>query len=261
MKLTTTVLILALSGTALAQAAVANKNATPAAKPVTAPANSKPAQVAPAKPAQAAPAKPATATKQGTATPTKVTTTAAKSGTPTQAKPTTPAAKPVTMAAKPVVVKPATAKPVAKPAVKTVAVKPVKPVVKKVEKKAEAAPEKPVAEEKKPTEVVANAKNRRDPFVSIVMNREGPPCAGGGKKCIAIDQVTLQGVVRSPSGPIAVISSGANKTYFLRENDPVYNGVVVKISPDSIVFRETVMDRLGKTSQREVVKKIRNTPA
>lgn len=240
MKLTTSVLILALTGTALAQAP-ANKNAAPAAKPATAPANPKPAQAAPLKAAATTAAKPAT-------------TTAAKPAT-TPAKPATAVAKPATSAAKP-----ATAKPAAKPVVKTAAVKTAKPV-KKTAKKAEAAPAKPESEEKKPTEVTANAKDRRDPFVSIVMNREGPPCAGGGKKCIAIDQVTLQGVVRSPSGPIAVISSGANKTYFLRENDPVYNGVVVKISPDSIVFRETVMDRLGKTSQREVVKKIRNTPA
>ena len=254
MKLTTSVLILALTGTALAQAPAVNKNATPAAKPVAAPANSKPAQAAPAKPVQAAAAKPVTtAAKQGAST-------ATKSGTPTPAKPATAAAKPVTAPVRPVMAKPVTVKPAVKPAVKAAAVKPVKPVVKKVEKKAEAAPEKP-AEEKKPTDVVANAKNRRDPFVSIVMNREGAPCSGGGKKCIAIDQVTLQGVVRAPSGPIAVISSGANKTYFLRENDPVYNGVVVKISPDSIVFRETVIDRVGKTSQREVVKKIRNTPA
>jgi Tfp pilus assembly protein PilP len=38
----------------------------------------------------------------------------------------------------------------------------------------------------------------------------------------------------------------------------VYNGVVVKITPDSIVFRESVTDRLGKTVQREVVKKVNN---
>ena len=120
---------------------------------------------------------------------------------------------------------------------------------------------KPQPSGEKPVETSVSAKNRRDPFLSVIMSRDGPACAGAGKKCIAIDQITLQGVVRSPNGAIAVVSSGAKKTYFLRENDPVYNGVVVKISPDSIVFRETVMDRLGKTSQREVVKKIQNSPA
>jgi hypothetical protein len=41
----------------------------------------------------------------------------------------------------------------------------------------------------------------------------------------------------------------------LRENDPVFNGYVVKITGDSVVFQETVQDKLGKTFTREVVKK------
>ena len=57
-----------------------------------------------------------------------------------------------------------------------------------------------------------------------------------------------------------VVSNGMNKAYFLRENDPVFNGYVVKITGDSIVFQETVQDRLGKTFTREVTKKI-TTPS
>jgi hypothetical protein len=70
----------------------------------------------------------------------------------------------------------------------------------------------------------------------------------------------LRGVVHSENGFIAVVSNGLNKAYFLRENDPVFNGYVVKITGDSIVFQETLQDRLGKTFTREVVKKI-TTPA
>jgi hypothetical protein len=40
----------------------------------------------------------------------------------------------------------------------------------------------------------------------------------------------------------------------------VFNGYVMKITGDSIVFRETLQDRLGKNFTREVVKKI-TTPA
>jgi hypothetical protein len=105
-------------------------------------------------------------------------------------------------------------------------------------------------------------KRGRDPFVSVIQERTGNiACAGPGKKCLIVDQVLLRGVVRSQGEAIAVVSSSANKTYFLRENDPVYNGVVVKITPDSIVFRESVTDRLGKTVQREVVKKVNNPAA
>jgi hypothetical protein len=55
---------------------------------------------------------------------------------------------------------------------------------------------------------------------------------------------------------IAVVSNTSQKAYFLRENDPVYNGFVVRITPDSVVFREQVTDKLGKKSTREVVKKV-----
>ena len=41
---------------------------------------------------------------------------------------------------------------------------------------------------------------------------------------------------------------------------PVFDGYVVKITGDSIIFKETVQDRLGKSFTREVTKKI-TTPA
>jgi len=56
------------------------------------------------------------------------------------------------------------------------------------------------------------------------------------------------------------VMNAMNKAYFLRENDPVFNGYVVKITGDSIVFKETMQDKLGKSFTREVTKKI-STPA
>jgi hypothetical protein len=56
---------------------------------------------------------------------------------------------------------------------------------------------------------------------------------------------------------IAVVESSTRKiSYFLRENDPVFNGFVVRITFDTVVFRENVMDRLGKQSTRDVVMKV-----
>jgi Tfp pilus assembly protein PilP len=110
-----------------------------------------------------------------------------------------------------------------------------------------------------PAPEIASSK-KRDPFVSPIVSKVGGPTnCSGGKKCLVVDQVALRGIVRSQNGMIAVIVNAANKAYFMRENDPVYNGFVVKITPDSIVFRETVTDRLGKPGTREVVKKV-NAP-
>jgi Tfp pilus assembly protein PilP len=105
-----------------------------------------------------------------------------------------------------------------------------------------------------------NANGRRDPFISPVVSHAGGSGCSTGKKCLEIGAINLRGVVHSESGFIAVVSNDINKAYFLRENDPVFNGYVVKITGDSIVFQETLQDRLGKTFTREVVKKI-TTPA
>jgi Tfp pilus assembly protein PilP len=102
---------------------------------------------------------------------------------------------------------------------------------------------------------------KRDPFVSPVVNHTmtGSGCSTG-KKCLAIDQIALRGVVKSDDGMIAVVVNATDKAYFLRENDPVFNGYVVKITGDSIIFKETIEDKLGKPFTREVTKRI-STPA
>jgi Tfp pilus assembly protein PilP len=68
--------------------------------------------------------------------------------------------------------------------------------------------------------------------------------------------VVLKGVVKTPAGMIAMVENAAKKQYNLREKDPVYNGFVLKITGDSIVFRETVTDLLGNSSSKEVVKRV-----
>jgi type II secretory pathway component PulC len=70
----------------------------------------------------------------------------------------------------------------------------------------------------------------------------------------------LRGIVRSPNGMIAVVENGAKRAYFLRENDPVWHGMVEKINGDSVVFREETVDtKTGKSSTHEVVKRV-NAP-
>lgn len=100
-------------------------------------------------------------------------------------------------------------------------------------------------------------RGKRDPFVSVIraQSAAGGGCATG-KRCLVIGDIALKGIVRSPEGMIAVVENGQRKSYFLHENDPVFNGQVVKIEPDAIVFRETVVDRAGRQSTREVVKRI-----
>jgi len=110
---------------------------------------------------------------------------------------------------------------------------------------------KPDAEKK------INLAGHRDPFVSPVRNHAvtGSGCSTG-KRCLAIEQVNLRGVVRSESGMIAIVTNSLDKAYFLHESDPVFNGYVVKITGDSVVFQQSFEDKMGKPLTREVVKRI-----
>ena len=133
--------------------------------------------------------------------------------------------------------------------------KPAKPAVAVEDKK------NPVDSKKDAHPTISMAGGRRDPFLSPVVNHSmgGSGCSTG-KRCLAVDQIALTGIVKSDAGMIAVVMNAMNKAYFLRENDPVFNGYVVKITGDSIVFKETMQDKLGKSFTREVIKKI-TTPA
>ncbi|MFL6301228.1 MAG: hypothetical protein ACJ71N_11550 [Terriglobales bacterium] len=213
--------------------------------------------------AQAAKPSPAATTKKPAA---KTTTTAAKPASqmaPAAAK-TKPMAKPVAKAAP--VGKPA---PVGRPApMKSVApVKAAKTVAPKPAPKASTAKSvKPAKPAVKPVAAVSPTQRaesltkpigKRDPFVSVIVARSDSSAAcSGGKRCLVIDQLALRGIVRTPTKWIALVENPAKKTYYLYENDPIYNAVVVRITGDSVIFREQVMDALGHATEREVVKRV-----
>jgi len=212
-----------------------------ASKPAAAPAKTKTAKNTSAKPATAA-------------TPAKA---AAKKSVTSPAKPAAPKAAVSKPAAK---AKPASVKPAAKPAAKAAAPKPAaKPAAAKAK-----APAKPAAEAAAAPAQGTGAQaasRRRDPFINpITAVREGLSTAcQGGKRCLEVTEIILRGIVRAPTGMIAVVENAAQRTYFLRENDPIYNGFVQKITPDTVVFKEHFIDSLGRDNQREIVKTV-NAP-
>jgi hypothetical protein len=68
----------------------------------------------------------------------------------------------------------------------------------------------------------------------------------------------LGGIVRQDATNmmLAVVTNFTNRAYFLRENDVVFNGVVSKITPDAVSFRENYLDPNGRVQTREVVKRL-----
>jgi len=132
---------------------------------------------------------------------------------------------------------------------------------KPVSKKRVAAPaEASAAPEMKPTKRVITMQGKRDPFETIIRSETIGTC-GSGKKCLVVGSIELKGIVSAPNGMIAVVENQQRRTYFLHESDPVFNGQVIKIGPDSIVFRETVTDKAGRRSEKEVVKRLPASPS
>lgn len=176
----------------------------------------------------------------------------------TDTKKAAPAKAPAVIAVKPVTpVKKAPAsqtKATAKPGVQVPAKAPAPGTVQKIQPAQ-------TAEKPKPSVRAFGSHGRRDPFVSPIVSKDGisrpaPNCTSG-KRCLVIPELVLQGTVKDTSGKMmAVVANSIKKTYFLRENDQVFQGSVEKITSDSIIFREYVKDALGRETAREVVKKL-----
>jgi len=101
--------------------------------------------------------------------------------------------------------------------------------------------------------------NRRDPFKSLLT---GPEKAERGPRPegipgLLIDEIQLLGIWRTPRGYVAQIRA-SNKSYLLREGDQLFDGDVVTIQKNEIVFKQQVQDPTALKPFREVVK---NLPA
>lgn len=181
---------------------------------------------------------------------------------PASADPGLPQAKPATKAAPPAA---KTAAPTSQPA-QAAKVKPAKKTAGKAAP-AKAQVENEAASASKDVSVVAG---RRDPFKlppppSPTGPGGGPETTGPlppGTRGLVINQLRVEGTVRqdTTNTMIAVVTNYTNRAYFLRENDAVYNGLVSKITPDAVYFKENVLDANGRVQSREVIKRLGQAP-
>lgn len=100
---------------------------------------------------------------------------------------------------------------------------------------------------------------KRDPFLSplsAAAARAPAASCSTGKHCLVVDQIALKGIVQTKEGNIAMVENGAKHSYYLHENDSLFDGSVEKISNDSVTFRQESNDLLGRPVSKEVVKKV-----
>ncbi len=190
----------------------------------------------------------------------------ANPSTPNSAKPAPGnAGKPAQQAAKPAA--PATTKSApqaAKPAGKSAGKPAAKGAAKKSPgKRAVKSAEKRATPGSAPAAAASEVRQaRRDPFESL-LGRQGGKAALNlppGKLGLQVSTLRLDGIVRAPTGMIAVVSNPQARTYFLREGDRLYDGSVEKISMDGVSFHEEGKDAFGKPVERQVNKRIYSSP-
>jgi hypothetical protein len=144
----------------------------------------------------------------------------------------------------------------------------VKPVGQKKKEPASATPSRPPAavakRETKPPEAekekvgfpLPPISARRDPFRNPMLVETSPVSLPPGKAGLIISQLRVDGLVRAPSGMLAVVTNTSRRTYFLREGDQLYDGSVQRITSESVVFQENTKDMFGRAITREVVKRL-----
>ena len=106
----------------------------------------------------------------------------------------------------------------------------------------------------------SSAAVRRDPFKAWVAPSAAdhsalePVRLPAGPRGLVISGLRLEGVVRQQPADemIAVVTNDTKRAYFLRVNDIVYNGVVSKITPVAIHFKENTLDSRGRVVTRDV---------
>jgi hypothetical protein len=102
--------------------------------------------------------------------------------------------------------------------------------------------------------------NRRDPFKSLLAAPDRPEFRGPrpeGVPGLLIDEIDLTGIFRTSKGYVAqVVAANQKKSYLLKEGDQLYDGDVVSINRNEVVFKQIVQDPTALKPFREVVKSL-----
>ena len=106
-----------------------------------------------------------------------------------------------------------------------------------------------------------DAKGRRDPFRSLdvsatIQASTAPAVRPPGLKGQLVSEINLAGIVKSKNQYMAMATGYRGKTYFLQPNDDLYDGKVIEIKSDAVVFSQTLTDSQGKRLSQRVVKKL-----
>lgn len=110
-------------------------------------------------------------------------------------------------------------------------------------------------------EVDYDPEDRRDPFKSLLVGTELPGeqrVRPPGIPGLLIDELNITGIFRTSAGfVVQVQSADKEKSYLLKQGDQLFDGDVVSISSNQVVFKQINQDPTALKPFREVVKALR----
>lgn len=122
----------------------------------------------------------------------------------------------------------------------------------------QAAAQAPAA--RQPPAWTYDPQGRRDPFVSLrdrSANAGTPQNRPPGLAGVTVTEIVIRGIVRSGNEFIALAQAPDGRSFQLRRNARLFDGVVKQITIDAVVFTQEVNDPLSLVKQREVRKTMR----
>ena len=99
---------------------------------------------------------------------------------------------------------------------------------------------------------------RRDPFRSLLVRPEDRALGArpAGIAGMSIDEVVIYGIWKTRNGYVAQVRATDNKSYLVRQGDLLYDGEVVRVGANEVVFRQNINDPQSVKPFREVTKQL-----
>jgi Tfp pilus assembly protein PilP len=106
------------------------------------------------------------------------------------------------------------------------------------------------------------AQGRRDPFLSLVSrgaesNKADPSKRAEGVPGLVTAEIVVRGIVLTRGAYVAMVAGSDGKVYSIRAGDRIADGVIRRVTAESVVILQEVNDPLSLEKQREVRKLLR----
>ncbi|MCP5103295.1 MAG: hypothetical protein GY950_07950 [bacterium] len=105
-------------------------------------------------------------------------------------------------------------------------------------------------------EFVYRPRGRRDPFWDLLRGKNAKlkKEAKEGIAGLEIEQLELEGIIGDKGKYIALFKGPDSKPYDVRVGQSVYDGEIIKIDANSVVFKKILTIALGGTKEKTVIK-------